>query len=178
MKNLEVITPDQADPATRKVFQDMEKKLGMVPNLYAATANSGKALSALLTLSHNLSNGEFTAKETEAIALSVGQANDCAYCLAAHTGLAKSHGFSGEEALQIRKAETEDEKLNALLMLIREITLSRGRPEQASIDRFFSAGYSRAALAELIAQVANNTFTNYMNHIADTPIDFPLAPDI
>lgn len=178
MSNLQVLTREQVNESTREVFDALKKKVGMVPNLYAATANSPKALTALLTLGENLGGGEFSGKEIEAIALAVGQANNCDYCLAAHTAIGKMNGFSEEDTLKLRTAETSDSKLRALTQLAREITITRGKPDAEFISNFREAGYTDAALAELIGLVAQNTFTNYLNHIAETPIDFPLAKEV
>ena len=178
MSNLKVLTRDEVNAETQGVFDALKQKVGMVPNLYAATANSPKALNALLTLGDNLGGGEFSGKEVEAIALAVGQANSCDYCLSAHTAIAKMNGFSEEDTFALRTASHTDNKLNALTQLAKEITVTRGKPSKDLIDNFFSAGYNAGALAELIGYVAQNTFTNYVNHIADTPIDFPQAKNI
>jgi len=178
MKNLEVLTHDQVAPETQEIFDSLKGKIGMVPNLYATTANSHKALSTMLNTTETLGSGEFSGKEVETIALTVGQANGCGYCLSAHTALAKMNGLTEEQTLEIRRGTIEDEKLNVLSTLARQITLSRGRPDQSLIDNFFDTGYSKAALAELIGLVALNTFTNYINNIAETKIDFPLAQDL
>lgn len=178
MSSLKVLSREEVGQDTQGVFDALKQKVGMVPNLYAATANSPKALNALLTLGDNLGGGQFSAKEVEAIALAVGEANSCNYCLSAHTAIAKMNGFSEEDTLSLRKAESSDEKLKALTQLAREITITRGKPAPEFISNFHNAGYNAAALAEVIGFVAQNTFTNYINHIADTPIDFPLAKNI
>lgn len=177
MSNLKVLKREEVNTQTQGVFDVLKGKVGMVPNLYAATANSPKALNSLLTLGENLAGGEFSAKEIEAIALSAGEANSCGYCLSAHTAIGKMNGFSEEETVQLRTGEIADDKLNALSKLVRNIVITRGKPSQIFIDKFFNVGYNKAALAEVIGHVALNTFTNYINHIADTPIDFPLAPE-
>ncbi|MEL7145722.1 MAG: carboxymuconolactone decarboxylase family protein [Bacteroidota bacterium] len=178
MSHLKVLNREEVNEGTQAIFDTLKKKVGMVPNLYAATANSPKALTALLTLGENLAGGEFAGKEVEAIALAVGEANSCDYCLSAHTAIGKMNGFTEEETLALRAADSNDSRLNALTQLAREITITRGRPADEFIANFFNAGYSEAALAELIGFVAQNTFTNYLNHIAETPIDFPLAKSI
>jgi len=178
MNNLKVLKREEVGVETQGVFDALKSKVGMVPNLYAATANSGKALNALLTLGDNLGGGEFSGKEIEAIALSAGEANSCGYCLSAHTAIGKMNGFSEEETVLLRTGEIADDKLNALSKLVRNIVITRGKPAQIFIDKFFNVGYNKAALAEAIGHVALNTFTNYINHIADTPIDFPLAPEV
>jgi len=178
MNNLQVLKREDVGSQTQGVFDTLKGKIGMVPNLYAATANSQKALNALLNLGENLGGGEFTGKEVEAIALSAGEANSCGYCLSAHTAIGKMNGFSEEETIQLRTGKITDKKLNALSKLVRNIVITRGKPSQIFIDNFFNAGYSKAALAEVIGHVALNTFTNYINHIAETPIDFPLAAEV
>ncbi len=176
MKNLEVLTREQVAPETQEVFDALKGKIGMVPNLYATYANSHVALTATLALDETLKSGEFNGKEVETIALAVAEANSCEYCLAAHTAIGKMVGFSEEETLDLRTGEIADEKLSALAVLAREITITRGRPEQQFIDSFINAGYSRKALVELIGFVAQNTFNNYVNNIAGTEVDFPAPP--
>lgn len=178
MSHLKVLNREEVNEGSQAIFDALKKKVGMVPNLYAATANSPKALNALLTLGENLGGGEFSGKEVEAISLAVGEANSCDYCISAHTVIAKMNGLSEEETLALRAANSSDTKLNALAQLAREITITRGKPAAEFIENFFSAGYNSAALAELIGLVAQNTFTNYINDIAEVPIDFPLAKNL
>lgn len=176
MKNLEVLTREQVDPQTQAIFNGLEQKVGMVPNLYGATANSHYALKALLDLGETLKKGNLNAQEVEAVALAVGESNQCNYCLSAHTALGKMVGFSEQQTLDIRNGGIEDPKIKALTDLAKEITKRRGHPGAGTLEAFFQAGYSKGALVDVIGLVALNTFTNYVNHIAATPIDFPLAP--
>lgn len=178
MKNLETLTKDQASEASKEIFESLEKKIGMIPNVYATIGNSPYALKATLSIGETIGKGEFSGKEVEAIALAVAQANECGYCLAAHTAVGKSQGFSEDETLAIRNGDIKDEKLKALTLLAKAITESRGYPEQELINSFFDVGYSKAALAELIVLVGLNTITNYTNHMAETEIDFPAAPEL
>lgn len=178
MSNLKVLSRDEVGVTTRQVFDKLKSKIGLVPNLYAAVANSPQALNSMLSLGDNLTGGEFSGKEVEAIALAVGQANSCSYCLSAHTEIAKMNGLTEEETIQIRTGEIDDPMLSALTKLAASLVVTRGKPSQTLVGKFFNAGYNEAALAELIGHVALNTFTNYINHVADTPIDYPLAAEI
>ncbi|EAY31506.1 carboxymuconolactone decarboxylase family protein [Microscilla marina] len=173
MKNLEILTREQAAPETQGIFDALKKKVGKVPHLYATIAHSHKGLNALLTLGDNLNGGEFSAKEGEAIALAVGESNACTYCLSAHTAIGKMVGFTEEETVQLRTGAIEDTKLSALTKLAKAITEKNGLPDQALIEEFFAAGYNKAALVELVGHVTKNIFTNYINHIAETTVDFP-----
>ncbi len=176
MKNLEVLTPETASDSSRELFAAIKGKIGMLPNVYATIGHSAPALKATLGIQDALSNGAFSDKEREVVALAVAQANECEYCLAAHTAVGKGLGLSQEDTVAIRTGEVNDTRLRALSVLAYAITASRGYPGQEKIDAFFNAGFSRAALSELIVLVAMNTITNYTNHIAGTPIDFPAAP--
>jgi len=173
MNNLNVLTTEQASSKAQELFAVMSKKYGKVPNLYAVTANSPTALKAVLDFGDNLGTGEFSAKEAEAIALVVAQVNDCQYCLAAHTAAGKMMGLSEAETLSIRAGTSDDSKLGALVALAKEITVTRGWPAKELVDDFFATGFSKAALVELIGFVSLNVFKNYLNHVADAPIDFP-----
>ncbi len=176
MRNLEVLNRDQVGNETQVIFDGLKQKVGMVPNLYATTANSHHGLKALLDLGETLKKGNLNAKEVEAVALAVGETNQCQYCLSAHTAIGKMLGFTEDQTLDIRSGQVSDSKIKALTDLAKEITERRGHPQDATIQAFFQAGYSKGALVDVIGLVALNTFTNYLNHIADTPIDFPLAP--
>ncbi|MDH3711344.1 MAG: carboxymuconolactone decarboxylase family protein [Cyclobacteriaceae bacterium] len=176
MKNLEVLNRDQVGSETQAIFDGLKQKVGMVPNLYAATANSHFALTALLDLGETLKKGNLNAKEVEAVALAVGETNQCQYCLSAHTTVGKMLGFTEDQTLHIRNGQVSDDKIRALTDLAKEITERRGHPQESTIEAFFQVGYNKGALVDVIGLVALNTFTNYLNHIADTPIDFPLAP--
>lgn len=176
MKNLEALTKEQASEATGQIFDAVKSKIGMVPNLYATIGHSAKALEGVLTYGETLGQGEFSTKEIEAVALAVSEKNKCDYCLAAHTAIGKMNGLKEEETIAIRTGDIADEKLHAITTLAANITETRGFPEQQFVDNFFSAGYSKAALVELIGLVALNTFNNYTNNIAGTTVDFPQAP--
>ena len=178
MENLEVLTYEQASPEAKEIFDSIKKKFGKVPNIYATIAHSPVALKAFLQYGDALKSGQFTPKEIEAIALVVGEVNDCAYCLAAHTALGKLNGFSEEETIKLRTVTIEDPKLRALTVLTKEIISTNGYPPEVAVEAFFEAGYNKAALVELIAVVSLNLFTNIFNHVASTKIDFPAAPQL
>jgi len=178
MPYLDALTREAADAGNQVIFDQLKSKIGMVPNLYATYANSPVALKAILEFDGALKGGSFTNREIEAVALAIAEANECDYCLAAHTALGKMNGFSEEETIELRTLSIGDDKLRALIDLATSITVTRGRPEAAKIEAFLAAGYDKAALVELIGFVAVNTYNNYLNNIADTVVDFPAAPAV
>jgi len=178
MKTLNPISIDEANENSKLILESINKKIGMIPNLYAAMGTSDKLLGGFLTFQETIKSGEFTNKEYEAIALATSQANSCNYCLSAHTTLGKMNGFSEEETLNIRTNTVADSKLNALVTLASEISESKGHPSQKAVDTFFNERYSKAAFAELIAAIALTTITNYVFHNGGFEIDFPVAQPV
>lgn len=178
MKTLEALNRDQVSENNQQIFDTLKKKVGMVPNLYATAANSNVALGAILGFGEALGGGTLSGKEVEAVALAVAEVNNCEYCLAAHTAIGKMNGFTEAQTLELRTGNIEDAKLAALTQLARELTDNKGRADQGFIDAFFAAGYSKAALVEVIGFVALNTFNNFLNNTAETAVDFPAAPEL
>jgi AhpD family alkylhydroperoxidase len=135
--------------------------------------NSPHLLSGFLTFSETLRKGSFSNKEQEAIALAVSQANECDYCLAAHTVLAQMSGFTETETIGLRMGSILHDKLKPLTQLAIELTKNRGAASEEAIKRFYAAGYDEAALADLIGLVALRSITNYIYSQGDFETDFP-----
>lgn len=176
MKTLKVLTPGQVDDSTKEIFQMIKQKLGMLPNIYAAMGNSPQMLKGFLAFEDALKKGSFSAKEYEAIALAVSEANYCEYCLAAHSAIGKMLGYSESEVIDIRRGTSSDRRLKALTILAKELTVKRGKASPDSIDSFLSTGYDHKAFTELIGLVAIRSITNYIFSNGEFDIDFPKAP--
>jgi AhpD family alkylhydroperoxidase len=174
MKNLTIPTREQVSPANQIIFDNLKKGLGFVPNLYATFANSDTALGNYVTF--QTAKSSLRAKEKEVINLVVSQVNDCHYCLSAHTVLGKMNGFTDEQIIDLRKGTAPfDAKLDALVKLAKAITLTHGKPDGTLLDNFFAAGYTEGNLVDVILVVGDKIISNYLNNIANTPIDFPIA---
>jgi len=176
MKTFTVPTRDQVVPANQAIFDNLQKALGFVPNLYAAIAYSDNGLARFLAYQNaktSLSN-----KEKEAVNLVVSQVNGCIYCQSAHLVLGKMNGFTDEQLLDIRKEKSTDAKLNALVSLAADITRNRGNASPSNVNDFFAQGYTNENLVDLILQVSDKTAMNYLHNLTKIPVDFPLAPAI
>lgn len=178
MAKINVPTKEEVSEQNQQIFDQVEAKVGFVPNLYATIAHSDAALGAYLGFNDATTKGSLSAKEREAISLVVSQVNSCNYCLSAHTAIAKMNGFTDEEAAALRKAESDDTKLAALTALAKEVTVTRGRPSEESVKDFFNAGYDKGSLIDVILTVGDTTITNLVNNVTRIPIDFPAAPDL
>jgi len=173
MDYLEILDYDRMAPEAREVVDKIKARLGRIPNAYGIMANSPAALKAFMEFYTLLKKGTLRSREIEAVALVIFQSIGCLYCIAAHTEIARRHKMTEQEVNDLRLGKSADPKLNALVQLAKDIYLSKGQPRQEYIEAFFAAGYNQAALVEVIAQVALNVFSGYLNKIAQTPIDAP-----
>lgn len=168
MPRISALTLDQAPEASRRHLEGLLKAFGVVPNVFATMAHSPAALGGYLALSQALQKSSLTAREREAVALAVSQVNGCDYCLAAHVLFA---GKAGLDASDIRLAR--EGTLNALVALARRVVEHRGRITESDLQDAREAGLSDGKIVEVIAEVAVTTFSNYLNNVANTELDFP-----
>jgi len=175
MSRITLIAPETATGKAGELLAAVKSKLGLVPNLTRAMANSPAVLEGYLGLSGALAKGALPSQTREQISLTVGQANECEYCLAAHTTLGKMAGLSPEQIRTSRQGTSLDPKSDRVLRFARKVVDRRGLVSDADLDELRKFGLDDGAIAEIVANVALNIFTNYFNHVADTDIDFPKA---
>lgn len=175
MPRIQPIEATKARPEATKMLDAAKAKLGMVPNLFATLAHSPAALGGYLQLSEALSGGRLTARHREIVSLAVGQANSCQYCLSAHTALGKAAGLSAPEIAQARSGKAADTLDAAVAALARKLTETRGVVTDAELQTARSDGLDDGLIVEIVVNVALNTLTNYINHVAGTDIDFPVV---
>lgn len=178
MSRIHQITPDSATGKAKELLDAVHGKLGLVPNITRAMANSPAVLEGYLGLSGALGKGSLSAKNREQIALAVGQANHCDYCLAAHSAIGKMVGLTPDQILDSRRGTAIDPKADAVIRFARKLVDERGRVSDADVAEVRAAGLNDRGIAEVVANVALNIFTNYFNHVAETDIDFPRAEPI
>jgi len=174
MSNFDVLKREEVSSANQAIFDNLEKAVGFVPNLYATYAYSENALGNYLTLAN--AKTSLKTKEKEVVNLAVSEVNGCEYCLSAHTAISKMNGFTDEEILELRAGRASfDNKLDALARLAKNITENRGTTDAAVLENFFDAGWTKENLIDAIVLVGDKTISNYINNTAQTPIDFPVA---
>lgn len=174
MKKFTVPTRDEVAPANQAIFDNLQKALGFVPNLYATIGYSENGLARYLAYQNaktTLSN-----REKEAVNLIVSQINGCIYCQSAHTVIGKMNGFTDEQALDLRSGKSDNPKLDALVKLAASITKTKGKADAAVVDAFFAQGYNNENLIDVILQVADKIAMNYVHNLTEVPVDFPVAP--
>ncbi len=174
MSTFNVPTREQVSENNQAIFDNLNKALGFVPNLYATYAHSDTALENYLNFAN--AKTSLSAKEKEVVNLAVSEVNNCIYCLSAHTAIGKMNGFTDEQILELRAGEASfNNKLNSLARLAKNITENRGRTDADVLENFFNAGYNKGSLIDVISLVGEKTISNYLHSTTQVPVDFPVA---
>ena len=97
MSRLPLINPAIAAAPADDLLAAVRAKLGIVPNMTRAMANSPAVLKAYLAFGTALAEGRVDKRTGELIALVVAETNGCDYCLAAHTAIGGMLKIAGDE---------------------------------------------------------------------------------
>jgi uncharacterized peroxidase-related enzyme len=175
MSRISIPALDAVPEGSKATLDAVHKQLGVVPNLFRLIGNSPAALAAYTGFQGALAK-TLDAKTRERIALAVAQVNGCDYCLSAHTYLGLNLvKISPEEIALNRKGASGDPKANAAVQFAAKVAKERGHVSDADIKAVRDAGFSDAQVVEIVGLVAENSFTNYLNEVARTEIDFPVV---
>jgi len=155
------------------MLEAVQSKLKMTPNMTRVMANSSAILEAYLSFSGALAGGSLPARLREEIALTVGEQNACQYCVSAHTAIGKLTGLTDTDIEQARDARSSSAKAAAALAFAQKVLARKGQVTDADFEAVRQAGFGEGEIAEIIAHVALNIFTNYFNLAAATDVDFP-----
>jgi uncharacterized peroxidase-related enzyme len=167
---------ETAPAASQPLLQAVKKQLGTAPNVFRVTSNSPAALEGYVGLLGALDKGKLPAPTRERIALAVAEANGCDYCLSAHTYLGKNVAHLDDaEMTANRSGASNDPMADAALRFAVKLVRARGHVTDEDVRAVKEAGYDDAQVVEIVQHVALNTWTNYLNLVADTEIDFPLV---
>ncbi len=173
MPRIAPVDPKQATGRAKDLLDGVQAAIGATPNLLRTMAQSPAVLEAYLGLSKTLSSGTFSAALREQIALTVAGANHCDYCASAHTLLGRNAGVAEDELATSLEGRSSDPHTQAILALTQTIVEKRGFISDRDISGARAAGVNDTEITEVVAAVAQNTFSNYVNHVAQTVVDFP-----
>jgi uncharacterized peroxidase-related enzyme len=167
---------EAAPLAAQPLLEAVKKQLGIVPNLFRLVSNSPAALEGYLGLSGALGKGTLPAPTRERIALAVAEINGCDYCLSAHTYIGKNMAkLDDAEMTANRSGASNDPKADAAVRFAAKVVRERGHVNDDDVRAVKLAGYDDAQIIEIVLHVALNTWTNYINNVAQTVIDFPVV---
>lgn len=173
MPRIQPVDAAQPPADAAPLLEGLKEKLGRVPNIYATMAQAPAVLKGVLTASGTLGETSLSGALREQIALAVGGANRCDYCAAAHTAIGKMNGLSDEQTQAALTGSADDAQAQAAITFARAILDREGFVTDEQLAAVKSAGFGDQQVVEIIAVVVFNIFTNYINHIAETEIDFP-----
>ena len=177
--NLSPLTIETAAPAQREVLEQAIAQVGFLPNMYANMAHVPAVLEVYLQGYGRFRTASgLSPAEQEVVLLAISLANECDYCTAAHSMMAKLKSGVPEQALEaIRsKQPIADPRLHILFELARDMTESRGRPCPKRAAAFLEAGFTESHILFLILAISAKTLSNYTNHAFDTPLDKMFQP--
>ena len=175
MSRLSIPTREAAPAAAQPLLDAVAAQLGTVPNLFRLIGKSPEALEGFLGL-HGALGRTLDLKTRNAIALAVAEANACDYCLSAHTFLARNGAkLDEQEIARNRHGRSGQAKVDAAVAFAAKVARNRGRVADSDFAAVRLAGWSEAQVVEILAHVALNVFTNYLNNAVQTDIDFPIV---
>jgi uncharacterized peroxidase-related enzyme len=162
-----------AAPASQEMLKQIHAAFGATPNMFKVVSNSPAALKSMWGSFGALGTGTLGAKLGEQIAVAVANRNRCEYCLAAHTVLGQNAGVSGLDMSAAQVGKSADPKTQAALTFALKIVEQRAAISQADVEAIRAAGFNDGEIVEIMAHVALNLFTNYVNVAFNVPVDFP-----
>ncbi len=173
MTRMNLVDPASATPAVQPTLDQIKGVFGVVPNMFKAVANSPAALSSMWSAFGALGGGTIGSRLGEQIAVAIANRNACQYCLAVHTVLGQKAGASAADMAAAQIGQSSDPRTSAALQFALKIVESRGQASAEDVKALRAAGFDDGAIVEIIAHVALNLFTNYINVALDVPVDFP-----
>jgi len=170
-----IAIPATAAEASQPLLDAVNKSLGVVPNLHKVIALSPNLLGGYLAFGAGVVK-TLDVKTRERIALATAQINGCDYCLSAHTYLATNLAkLDAAEIAFNRKGSSSDPRAAAAVAFAAAVAEKRGQVSDADLAAVRLAGFSDAQIVEIVGVVVENFFTNFINNVARTPIDFPVV---
>ena len=179
MMGFAVHTPESAPAGSRPMLESLKKGFGFIPNLYAVFAESPAALEGALAIGDAFARSSLTPAEQQLVALTVSEANDCGFCVAAHSTIAK-HMAKADPALVNAVRERRplpDARIDALVSFTRKLVEQRAFVGEAELAAFLTAGYTKAQAIEVLLGVGMKTFNNYLVHLAHVPLNDQFKPE-
>ena len=175
MPRIQPIDPTTATGAVAAQLDGTRKMLGSAPNMFTTAANSPAALTAMNGFFGALAKGTLGGKIGERVAIAIAEQNHCEYCLSAHTALGTMHGVDAADLTNARAGHSVDAKADAAITLALAIVSTRGQVGDDVLSAARVAGLTDGEIVEVVAHVALNVFTNYLNNVAETVVDFPVV---
>ncbi|MFF1529196.1 carboxymuconolactone decarboxylase family protein [Cellulomonas sp. NPDC058312] len=176
MSRVPLVDPATTTGPVKEQLDQVRAAFGGVPSMFRAVAGSPAALQSMWAQFGALGTGTLGAAVGEQIAVAVANRNACEYCLAAHTALGRKAGVPREAMAAAQDGASDDPRTAAVLTFALRLVEERGHVSAADVQAVRDAGWSDEQVVEVVAHVALNLFTNYVNVALEVPVDFPTVP--
>ena len=174
MTDFTMHTVESAPENSRPLLEASQKAMGMIPGLHAVMAESPSVLNAYQTLHRLAQETSFDKDELNVVWLTINVENDCHYCVPAHTAIARMMDVSDAVIDALRDEQPlPGEKLEALRTFTLAVMNKQGNVSKKDLEAFYNAGYEHRQVLEVILVLSQKVMSNYINHIAETPVDEP-----
>lgn len=173
MSRIPLIEANQTTSDRKQLLDEIHGAFGATPKMFRAVANSPAALKSMWGSFGALGSGVIAPALGEQIAVAVANRNRCEYCLAAHTALGRKAGVAAADIAAAQVGQSSDARTHAALQFSLQLVEARGQVSAAEVQALRHAGFNDEEIVEIIAHVALNLFTNYVNIALDVPVDFP-----
>jgi uncharacterized peroxidase-related enzyme len=172
MSRVQLVNPAATSQDRKALLDQITQAFGATPNMFKAVANSPAALRSMWGSFGALASGRLDAKLGEQIAVAVADRNACEYCLAAHTALGRKAGATADELSAAQMGESSDPRAAAALRFALKLVNERGQVSDSDVQALRQVGFDDEHIVEILAHVALNLFTNYVNVAFAVPLDF------
>ncbi len=163
---------ENAPEAAKPLFEKSIKDFGMIPNLHAVMAESPQLLNSYQQVHTLFQDTSLDAEELTVVWQTINIEHDCKYCVPAHTAVAHMMGVDNSIVDNLRNGTPlANPKLEVLRATTLLLVRNRGKLSDEEVQDFFSAGYGKRQLLDIILGISQKVMSNYTNHLANTPID-------
>lgn len=177
MAQFTIHTVKSAPEGAKPILEQLQERIGFVPNLAATMADNPLVLETYATLSGIFGRGSFSPVEREIIAMATSFDNQCTYCMAAHSTFAKAQGASEAALEAVRSGKTpSDPRLAALVTFTHQVVRQGGQVSAEALQSFKAAGFTQAQALEVLIGVSQATLASFVHHMAGTPLDEGFQP--
>ncbi|MEI4235066.1 carboxymuconolactone decarboxylase family protein [Roseovarius sp. D22-M7] len=173
MTSFEMHTIETSAEDSRPMLENSQKAFGRIPGLHVVMAEAPALLQAYQQLHQMFAEQtSFDNDELTVVWQTINVEHNCTYCVPAHSGIAKRMKVDGaiDDALR-DETPLPNARLEALRSFTLAVTCGRGHVEEAELQAFLDAGFTRRQVLEVILGLSQKVMSNYTNHLAGTPVD-------
>jgi uncharacterized peroxidase-related enzyme len=177
MSTFNPIDPMTADADTKAALDLVQTAFGGIPNLMKMLAIAPNVLRGIMAFNQEVTSGELETSLVEQVALLASGINQCEYCVAVHVQVGQQAGLSRDELICNLQGEASDPKSQAVLNFTKAVVNHRGKVDGSTVKALREHGFSDKAIVEIVGVIGLYTFLNYIKHLTQPALDFPIVEE-